>query len=187
MLSFRSLFLFAFLLKTTCIFSSSNDPSIAMDSSGNTLALWQENSANNTMSIQTATLVDCRTSWTSPQTLSLSGENVKNPYLAMNSVGDAVAVWIFTDIKMQCNYLHASIYHKGSWTKRVQISKANQLILTNFKVTINELSNILVIWNCYPTPSSLTQLYSASADATVGNSSWGVPVAVSIGENSNED
>ncbi len=71
--------------------TNSSNPEIGIDASGNAVAVWQESDGSNTI-IMGATL-PFNGSWTTPVTLSLSGEDASIPQVAVDPQGNAVAVW----------------------------------------------------------------------------------------------
>jgi hypothetical protein len=66
---------------------SSTVPKVAMDSSGNAVAIWMQNGI-----VESATL-PAFGSWTAPVALSASGISASSPALAVNASGIAIAGW----------------------------------------------------------------------------------------------
>lgn len=69
-----------------------SEPQIAIDSSGQLVALWKRSDKQNFI-VQATTSSLGSTIWSTPVSLSLPGEDAMTPQMALDSVGNAVAVW----------------------------------------------------------------------------------------------
>lgn len=123
------------------------NPRIASDNSGNMVAIWQENSADTGLAKIFTSVLLSGGSWSTSAQLSPSGHDAKNPEIAMNTSGDAVAVWIRGDPTFGNGALYASFLALGdSWTTPELISSSTDDIAADFKLIMDSTGRIVVIW-----------------------------------------
>ncbi len=75
--------------------TNSNSPEIGIDSHGNAVAIWQGSNGSNSI-IMGATL-PTGGGWTTPVNISVAGQDATVPQVAVDSHGNAVAVWVRSD------------------------------------------------------------------------------------------
>ena len=73
-----------------------NDPQIGIDGSGNATVVWQRSDGSNLV-IQASTKPYGGSWQATPDTLSISGQDALEQEIAVNSRGDAVAIWVRSD------------------------------------------------------------------------------------------
>lgn len=108
--------------------------------------------------------------WQPPVNLSIAGQNAANVQVAINSAGNAVAVW-------QANgYVQASTRHFGGvWSAPVNISTAGDGQFP--QVAVDGAGNIVAIWLQSPPSSDLVLM---SSTLLFGAASWTAPVPISV-------
>lgn len=123
---------------------NSRDPSIAIDTWGNTFAVWTH-SNDDRSSVQFSKYDMKMRSWSKPTTL--SSPNAKFANIAIDSQGNAMAIWIsskgFEDT-VQAAYLPAR-GTKWRKTKPVPFDSAHQ-ILSAPQLAFDGKGNILAVW-----------------------------------------
>lgn len=101
--------------------STSDQVNIAVDISGNAVAVWQGYDGSNYI-IQSASM-PMGGSWSSPTTLSDTGQDAQGPRVGVDHLGNAVSIWSRYDGTN--SIIQASnLTFGGSWTAPVNISTA---------------------------------------------------------------
>lgn len=110
---------------------------IAVDSSWNSIALWEEYDGSNVkVSASTRTF---QGDWSVPVDLSSASILETFPQLAISADGFAVAVWVFEGVVKA-----ATLQFGGTWSPAVDISTSLSLYAP--KVKIDGLGNAVVVW-----------------------------------------
>jgi len=73
-----------------------SDPAIAMDPAGNAMAVWAYNDGH-IVGIQASRYVQGTNTWTAPEDINARVGNAMVPSVAMDSTGNAIAVWVEGD------------------------------------------------------------------------------------------
>lgn len=146
-------------------------PQIAINSSGNAVAVWQRSDGLNTI-VQAATL-QFGGSWSAPVDLSVAGQDADKPQIAINSSGKAVAVWIRSDGANDIVQAATSQFG-GSWTAPDDLSAAGDSADVP-QIAINSSGNTVAIWQRF-SGASIVQ----AATLQFGGS-WSSPVDLSVG------
>lgn len=124
-------------------FQSAAAPQIAINDSGQAVAVWSRSNGLNTI-IQASTLT-YGGSWSAPIDLSATGEDASSPQLAINNAGQVVVVWkrsngLNTIIQATtCNF-------GQSWSTPVDLSELGQNA-TSPQVALNSLGQAAVVWS----------------------------------------
>lgn len=149
--------------------SNSDQPSIAVDLSGNAVAVWQGFDGDNYV-IQSSKLPYIG-SWSQITTLSISGQDAQGCRVAVDSLGNAVSVWsrfdgyysIIQGAKSSLN---------GSWSTPVNISEsgANAEAPEIAMDYIGTVRNAVAVWHRYNESNFIVQ---SSQLASGGN--WSTP------------
>lgn len=95
------------------------EPQVAVDGAGNAVAVWSRLEGSNTIA-QAATRANGG-SWGTPRDLSKAGGNAKEPQLAVNADGSAIAVWSRA-VGGQGTVQAADMAPGGSWLEAVDLS-----------------------------------------------------------------
>ncbi len=124
---------------------SADPPQIAIDSLGNAIAVWTRYGRTGDKSIVQASTKTLTGNWTTPVNLSAAGGDDSNPQVAMDSLGNAIAVWL--RYNGTNNIIQASTKTLTStWTTPVDLSAAGQFTLLP-KVAMDSLGNAIAVWN----------------------------------------
>ena len=121
---------------------AANDPQIAMASSGNAMAVWQQMDSTNHYSI----LANRYSAgvWSGAVWLEGSAGNATNPQVAMSSNGNAMVVWQQVDSSGNQSIL-ANRYSAGIWSGAVWL-EAGTGNATNPQVAMSSNGNAMVVW-----------------------------------------
>jgi hypothetical protein len=118
------------------------EPEVAVDASGNVTAVWTRSDGTN-FRIQSATRTPTG-SWSVPQTISDPGQGASGPQIALDSSGNAVAVWTRSDgtnLRIQAAYKPAG----GSFQAAVTVS-ASGFDASAPTVSLDNSGQALVAW-----------------------------------------
>lgn len=155
-------------------YSWSEEQKIGIDAAGNVVALWQTvDSVSGNFVIQAAYLSFGGT-WSAPTTLSSSSIESYSPLLAVNSRGDAVALWFIDDLSGNVAIQSSMLPFGGSWSTPAQISLVPQIITQNSDLRMNDNGNIVATWSVLVDSESVIRV----ATATMGGT-WSDPVTIS--------
>ncbi len=136
-------------------------PSVAMDSAGDALAVWDLYSGEHPV-VQTAAR-PVGGEWQPPTDLSATDEDAYAPELAMDSEGDAVAAW---ELQSGTSWTVQSAVKPddGAWQAPVAVSEATEHGELFPQVAIDSHGDALAAWELYNGTSYLVQAagYEAS-------------------------
>ena len=99
-------------------------PKVGVDSSGNAVAIWREDDGGTPFFdvIEEAQYTKSTTTWSTPTTISVTGEDSDEQQLAVHPSGNAVAVWIRSDGSNSC--IQAATFNGSTWATPQNISPA---------------------------------------------------------------
>ncbi len=143
--------------------NQNNDLQLGIDSLGNAIAAWDVVDASNNRLIQVATMTASGT-WSTPATLSLTGQVAESPKIIVDSSDNAVVIWTAVDATNQVMVLYASMLVAGTgghWTTPVQISTSQCNVASDYILVVNNNKNVVALWNAVDTTTGLTNVYSA--------------------------
>lgn len=146
-----------------------------MDSLGNMVAIWQ-NDDNGTNAIY-ASQCPVGGSWSVSQQIS-TGTYSEKPKLAINSSGQAVAIWRTRGAMPPFTLYAATIALQGSstWSTPAAISTPGDCVTEYCSVAVNANSNAVISWQICSTDG--IQMYSSTSILSEGTNSWNAPVLV---------
>jgi hypothetical protein len=124
------------------------EPQIAMDSGGNAIAVWDQDDGTGINSIY-ANRYTVGSGWGTATAIESDDINAGGPEIAVNSSGNAVAIWGENDGTK--NSTHANHYAAGSgWGAAADIGIGTVTGEVNRnQVAIDESGNAIAIWNQY--------------------------------------
>lgn len=155
---------------------------IAFDGSGNALAVWLLDPFGES-TVQSSRLLSGGVSWSTPVTLSTSGNSAATPQVAVGESGNAVAIWrYYADggTIIQSSY---SADGGASWSTPVQLS-ASGLASDDPQVAVDGTGNVFAIWR----QSNGSDRIIRSSKSTDGGASWaGVTDLSEDGQSANHE
>ena len=150
---------------------NASQPNVAVDASGNAVAIWQRSNGTNTI-IQGAKLAFGSTTWTSTTDLSAVGQNASlqspgNPSLTVDPSGNAVAVWERSNGTN--NIIQGATLASGSttWTSTTDLSAVGE-DASNPYVRVDGSGNAVAIWQ----RSNGTNTIIQGATLSFGSTTW---------------
>ncbi len=150
---------------------NASDPQIAIDSSGNALAIWIENNGLKSRK------KSVNGNWSS-QTDILSNSGASSPKLVVDPSGNATAIWVENGIVNV-----SSMPFNGSWSNPVCLSGAGAL---SPQISVDSQGNIATVWSINGLIQSATKLFNGSWPMVPDTiSSAGSIPQVAIGANGN--
>jgi hypothetical protein len=119
-------------------------PRIAIDGSGNAVAVWRLADVGGTI-IQSSRLAAGGSGWSTPEQLSVSGFSSDNPQVAANGSGNAVAVWQQSNGSNSIIRISQSTDGGASWTVPTDLSELGQSAITP-EVAVDGSGNAVALW-----------------------------------------
>lgn len=174
-------FLFSMAYAESAIQTSlpiSSKPAVGIDSLGNAMALWQSNDDKGNYYIQASTFHPGST-WSTPTTLSLTGQTSSCPVFVLDDANNAVVIWCVIDDTTKNNVLYGSMFIAGTggdWSTPAQISSKENSVFTDYRLAINSNRNVVAIWSAYNSDSTQQNIWVSMAN--IGES-WSTPVKIS--------
>jgi hypothetical protein len=145
-------------------------PQIAIDSLGNAIAVWaRSNGTNIIIQASTKTL---NGTWSTPTDLSADGRNATSPQIAIDSFGNAIAVWARsngTNIIIQASTKTLN----GTWSTPTDLSAVGQDAGLP-QIAIDSLGNAIAVWARYNSTGGIIQ-----ASTKTLNGTWSTPIDLS--------
>lgn len=153
-------------------------PKIAVDNQSTAFAIWVNET---TSTIQTSTK-PFNQNWSDPIDLSSNGEQVGQPQIVIDKLGNAIAMWIRND---GLNYIVQAAYRPdgGTWTLPMDLSEAGEdAIVPQFGV--DSMGNVTAIWtrsngSTTVIQSSTLHIADATAASTLSVLEWSKPLNLS--------
>ncbi|GMT42979.1 MAG: hypothetical protein IEMM0002_1390 [bacterium] len=150
-------------------------PKIAMDESGNGLAVWRQDDGSSD-GIYSSSYDKLTGSWKTANLLESTAGNVFLPEIAVNGSGDAVAVW-----RQDTKDVYASRYlaAAGRWEAPKKIENNAEGYIFYLKTAIDDNGDSVIVWQ------QLTEagynIYFSRSDAATGSWSDSSPIGTYAG------
>jgi hypothetical protein len=159
------------------LFAHSFAPHMKMDSTGYAVAVWENDASPDTIFASTFT----GGVWAAPTAISSPGVSSLAPAIDMDSSGNVVAVWVITNLGVT-SLVSAKLAKGGAWTPPVMVSNGVESVRhdrieggrPSYIVTINDVGDILAIWNAY-----IADVLTIRANRATFPGGWIGPVNVS--------
>jgi azurin len=161
---------------------SVTNPQIVMNSLGNAIVAWFNNNSGGVFygEIYAATK-SLNGNWTAPKNVS-GTSGTTSPRLAMDSLGNAVLVWIGIDDSGAINVVYAADKSLNSdWSKKKQVSLIYGLPRL-VEIAIDSLGNAIAVWNVDTKGYVIVQSSSKSLDGE-----WTTPKTLTPLDGRNEE
>jgi hypothetical protein len=132
---------------------NAESPQVALDSQGDAVAVWRRYDGANYI-VQAATR-PAGGAWQEPDDLSEAGQNAENPQVAVDSQGDAVAVWRRYD---GANYIVQAATRPtgGAWQEPDDLSATGQNA-ENPQVAVDSQGDAVAVWRRYDGANYIVQ------------------------------
>jgi hypothetical protein len=172
-----------FITVSSTLLSATIPPNdaIKMDSLGNMVAVWQD-SDNGSKVIYASQFTMGASAWTAPQRLSVGGDYCDQPRLAVNSSGQAVAIWKSMGAMPPFTVYAATIALQGSstWTSAKAISSPGNCVVADYySLQVNDNNHALITWQIMTAHGIDT--YSSTSTLSDGANSWSAPLLIGGG------
>lgn len=159
---------------------------VKIDSLGNIVAVWEEDQATGAV-IQAANYDASTLTWSTPQQISpIAIEYSGDPKLAINSSGEAVAIWQSIDSVNNINTIYAATIglqtSPPTWSTSTALSTTNESVdMTSMKVEVSDSHSAVVTWiSDVMTPvHNLAFFATTTTDGGLLKNSWNTPTAIS--------
>jgi len=147
------------LVETDITFSSTN-PRVAMDDIGNAIVVWQLADEGFLDSIWSNRYVE-GSGWGNAEALEVAEGDASQPQVAVNSSGNAIAVWTQVD-DMGINGIWSNAYVSGNgWTGSVRVVWDASTHAGDPQVAINDDGVAFAVWNQQDnSPDGITHIWA---------------------------
>ncbi|HHL31813.1 MAG TPA: hypothetical protein ENJ41_04445, partial [Oceanospirillales bacterium] len=144
-------------------------PKVAMDNTGNALAVWSAwDNVSNTQAVF-YNLYDTNNGWGTQKRLNSGAGNIYNPDVVMDKSGNAIAVWQQYNGKTQ--QIYYAKYNEGIWQAELALSSDANLIMLYPRIEMNENGQAILAW--IQTNGLRYNIYSSLFNPESG---WSIPV-----------
>jgi len=131
------------------------NPQIAMDSTGNAIAIWYRSNGDNNI-IQTKRYDDATSTWSTVTDLSVTGQDAYNPQVAMDSAGNAIAIWYRSDGSNDIIQTKRYVKATNTWSTVTNLSETTQNAY-NPQVAMDSTGNAIAIWYRFNDSNNIIQ------------------------------
>jgi hypothetical protein len=118
------------------------NPQIAFDSSGNAIAVWQQNGGDNKLNIY-ANRFD-GTNWRAAELIETDPGIAQNPQVAFDSSGNAIAVWIQRDGDNTFS-IYANRFNGTNWGA-AELIETDLGPAVNPQIAFDSIGNAIAVW-----------------------------------------
>jgi hypothetical protein len=127
------------------------NPQVAMDSDGNAIAVWEQSTGTNNGFIQASRFSISSSSWSAVAdvaNLSEMGENAYVPQVAMDSAGNAIAVWSRSDETNDIIQASRFSISSGSWSAVADVANLSDTggYALDPQVAMDSAGNAIAVW-----------------------------------------
>ncbi len=129
------------------------DPQIAVDPSGDGVAIWVEQ--NDVASTIRAAILSSESGWSLPVDVSVPG-TAQSPQIAVDYAGNAVAVWVRLNDAGRKIIQTATLPAGGDWSYPVDLSIATEDAFSPH-VEVDSFGNAIAIWTLLTAPNFVIQ------------------------------
>jgi hypothetical protein len=126
---------------------NANGVRLGLDAAGDTVAIWDRFNGSNEI-VQASTRLASSGSWQTPVNLSEAGHSAAAASLAVNSSGDAVAVWRWSSGTNEITQAAFRQGANGSWQTPVDVSAAGGNAF-NATAAIDSAGDAVALWQRY--------------------------------------
>ena len=154
-------------------------PQIAIDNTGNAIAVWRgSNGSNGSNGTIQASRYTYNGSWLAPNSvanLSDTGGNADYPQIAIDNLGNAIAVW--RESNGSNGIIQASRYTNGSWLAPALVANLSAVggNAQSPQIAIDNTGNAIAVW----TLSNGSNFIIQASRYTYTNGSWSTPANLS--------
>jgi hypothetical protein len=144
---------------------NASSPQIAVDPTGNSVAVWERGDPTSSAIVQGATRVPGE-GWRTPVDLSVARPNSNSyaPHVAVGAQGNAVTVWTHSDTTGNTTVQSATrTAAAGAWRAPVDLTDSDQGVWPPPQVTVDPQGNAVAVWSGYKGTDFLVR--SAGYDA----------------------
>ena len=152
---------------------SAGRPQVAVDGSGNLVAVWNRSDGNNDI-IQSSRSINSGVSWSTPVDLSLTGQDATNSRVAADGSGTVVAVWMRSDGNEDIIQASRSTNGGVSWSSPANLSESDESS-NHVRLAVDGSGNAVALWSRDPRGDTIVQ----SSRLLAGGVSWSTPVNIS--------
>lgn len=164
-------------------FIGSDEPQVAVDKNGNSVAVWIEGGFVTRSYIQAATLAFGSTTWTTPVNLTptTSGNYAYNPQVAVDPQGNAVAVWEFTDTIIDVVQAATLPFGATTWIPAsASLSSPDAVKAFQPQVAVDCAGNAVAVW-IFKKDNTAPEVIQA-ATLLAGTNTW-IPASADLSSN----
>ena len=155
---------------------SESIPQIGVDSNGNAVAVWVRRISGNNQVIEASVFTCSLNTWSTPTSISATGERVDSPRVVVDGSGNAVAVWRRSD-GSDFIIQAASLPFGGSWSAVTDLSAAGRDSIEP-QVSINASGKAVAVWGRKVGPPTPPRSEVQAATLTFGGS-WSAVTTIS--------
>ena len=152
---------------------SATSPQIAVDTNGNATAVWLR--SDGTSFITQSSYKEFGENWSTPVDLSESGRNAFFPQVAVDTNGNATAVWYRSN---GANNIVQSSYYTATdktWSDPVDLSVTGKSSISP-QIAVDTNGNVTAVWVLIDGTARIVQ----SSYYTVADKTWSSPVNLSV-------
>ena len=124
---------------------SAYEPQVAMDSSGNAFAVWIRSDGSNFI-VQARRYDIVAGTWSAVIDLSAVGQHASRPQVAMDSSGNAVAVWYRSNGSHNIAQSRRYDVVAGTWSAVIDLSASGQSVAIP-QVAMDQVGNAFAVWS----------------------------------------
>jgi len=145
-------------------------PQVRMDSSGNTMAIWDIIDNSTSMRSIQVNYRPNNGSWGTVSTISSPGIDSYYPTLKNNSTGDYFAAWLIVDPVWGITSLVTSMYDHttSTWSTPTAVSGSDELVDPSYSMVMDDSGDVAIIWHSYLLSSGLDVVRGANGTVSGG-------------------
>lgn len=146
-------------------------PQIAMNASGDAVAVWLQDDITNTNNVWSNRYTAATGLWGTPELIETYNTNGAAPKVAIDASGNAIAVWSHYDGTRENIWSNRYDASTGHWGTAALIEIDDSGDASNAEIAMDASGNAVVVWYNFILARNMSDIWSNRYNASTG--SWG--------------
>jgi predicted RNase H-like nuclease (RuvC/YqgF family) len=158
-------------------------PQVAMNASGNAVAIWLQDDSTNTNNVWSNRYSAATGLWGTPELIETYNTNGAAPKVAIDASGNAIAVWSHYDGARENIWANRYNATTGLWGTATLIESDSSGDASNAEIAMDASGNAVVVWYNFINARNMNDIWSNRYNASTGL--WGTAELIETDDTGN--